>query len=94
MVEQDNPASIEDAMAWIARLSERKDAVSRLRLERTGEEPMEIGTLSAPISSCSLEKSKTPSGCRGLPITRVKSGLGMLLPLTQCTVSLFASCSV
>ena len=51
MVEQDNPTSIEDAMAWIARFSERKDAVSRLGLERTGEEPMEIGTLPTQIST-------------------------------------------
>ena len=43
LIEDGNPAILDDAINWVARYSERKDAVSRLGLIARPEEPMEIG---------------------------------------------------
>ena len=58
MIEQTNPQTLPQAMAWVAGFSERIDAVSRLGLRQVNERdemPMEIAALppmsSAPISS-------------------------------------------
>ena len=45
LIEDGNPATLEDAINWVARYSERKDAVSRLGLIANSQEvPMEIGS--------------------------------------------------
>ena len=48
MIERANPETLTDAMSWLAVYSERADAVSRLGLATSHDEPMEIGSVPMP----------------------------------------------
>ena len=51
MIERANPETLIDAMNWLAMYSERADAVSRLGLATSHDEPMEIGSVPLPSAS-------------------------------------------
>ena len=51
MIERANPETLIDAMNWLAMYSERADAVSRLGLATSHDEPMEIGSVPMPSAS-------------------------------------------
>ena len=48
MIEQCNPKTLQESMQWLARFSERTDAVSRLGLSTSEDVPMEISALPPP----------------------------------------------
>ena len=62
MIEQTNPQTPPQVMAWVADSSERSDAGSRLGLRQVNEReemPMEIAAL-PPISSASISSPLSP----------------------------------
>ena len=62
MIEQTNPQTLPQAMAWVADFSERSDAVSRLGLRHVnerGEMPMEISAL-PPMPPAAISSPLSP----------------------------------
>ena len=55
MIERANQETLTDAMNWLAIFSERADAVSRLGLATSHDEPMEIGSVPMPSASVQVK---------------------------------------